>query len=41
MSNGERLRETQDVISFTGYSEGISNEEGAANCVEGFKEIVG
>ena len=29
------------VIAFTGYSEGLSPEEGAKNCVEGFKKVVG
>jgi hydroxypyruvate isomerase len=29
------------VISFTGFAEGLSREEGAANCVEGYKKIVG
>ncbi|MDG3003934.1 TIM barrel protein [Paludisphaera mucosa] len=28
------------VICFTGYAEGISPEQGAANCVEGFKKVV-
>ncbi len=30
----------KNVICFTGYAEGISPEQGAANCVEGFKHIV-
>jgi len=29
------------VIAFTGYEEGLTKEEGAANCVTGFKEVVG
>jgi len=29
------------VIAFTGYEEGLTKEEGAANCVKGFKEVVG
>jgi hydroxypyruvate isomerase len=28
------------VICFTGFADGISNEAGARNCVEGFKKIV-
>jgi hydroxypyruvate isomerase len=31
----------KNVISFTGYSEGIPSDVGADNCVEGYKEIVG
>lgn len=31
----------KNVISFTGYAEGLSNEEGADNCVKGFKKVVG
>jgi hydroxypyruvate isomerase len=31
----------KNVISFTGMSDGIPNDEGAANCVEGYKKIVG
>lgn len=31
----------QRVISFTGYANGLSKEEGAANCVGGYKQIVG
>ncbi len=30
-----------NVIAFTGYEESFSLEEGAANCVEGFKKVVG
>lgn len=30
-----------NVISFTGMSEDIPNDVGAANCVDGFKQIVG
>jgi len=46
----ERLRERIDqsadfgvksVITFTGMANGISKEEGADNCVEGLKKIVG
>ena len=29
------------VIAFTGMSDGMTQEEGADNCVEGFKQIVG
>jgi hydroxypyruvate isomerase len=29
------------VIAFTGMTEGLSDEEGADNCVEGFKQVVG
>ena len=29
------------VICFTGYAEGLSPEEGAKHCVEGFKQVVG
>ena len=29
------------VICFTGYAEGLSPEEGAANCVEGLKKVIG
>ncbi|WP_165249878.1 TIM barrel protein [Paludisphaera soli] len=29
------------VIGFTGYSEGLTPEQGADNCVEGFKKVVG
>jgi hydroxypyruvate isomerase len=31
----------KSVITFTGMANGISKEEGARNCVEGLKEIVG
>ncbi|APW59868.1 hydroxypyruvate isomerase family protein [Paludisphaera borealis] len=31
----------KNVICFTGYADGLSAEQGAANCVEGFKKIVG
>jgi len=31
----------KQVICFTGYAEGLSPEEGAKHCVEGFKQIVG
>ncbi len=31
----------KNVIAFTGFAEGLSDEEGAANCVNGFKEIIG
>lgn len=31
----------KNVISFTGYADGIPADEGAANCVEGYKQIVG
>lgn len=31
----------KSVISFTGMSEGITAEQGADNCVEGYKQIVG
>jgi hydroxypyruvate isomerase len=30
----------KNVICFTGYSEDLSPEKGAANCVEGFKKII-
>jgi hydroxypyruvate isomerase len=30
----------KNVITFTGMADGISREQGAANCVEGYKEIV-
>ena len=30
-----------NVICFTGYEEGLSPEQGADNCVEGFKKVVG
>ena len=30
-----------NVISFTGFADGLSPEEGAANCVAGYKKIVG
>jgi hydroxypyruvate isomerase len=29
------------VIAFTGMSEGIPNDVGATNCVEGFKQVIG
>ena len=29
------------VIAFTGYEEGLTKEEGAVNCIKGFKEVVG
>jgi hydroxypyruvate isomerase len=29
------------VIAFTGYGEGIPDDVGARNCVEGFKQVVG
>ncbi len=29
------------VICFTGYADGISPEDGARNCVEGFKKVLG
>jgi hydroxypyruvate isomerase len=29
------------VISFTGYADGLSKEEGAKNCVAGYKQVVG
>lgn len=29
------------VIAFTGMAEGLSDEEGAENCVKGFKQIIG
>jgi len=29
------------VIAFTGFAEGLSKEEGAANCIKGFKKVVG
>jgi hydroxypyruvate isomerase len=32
---------TPSVIAFTGMREGIPDDVGAANCVEGFKEVVG
>lgn len=31
----------KNVIAFTGMAGGLSDEEGAANCVKGFKEIIG
>lgn len=31
----------KSVICFTGMKEGLSDEEGADNCVEGFKRIIG
>src|SRR6185312_15453415 len=31
----------KNVICFTGMSEGLSRDEGARNCVEGFKQIIG
>jgi len=31
----------KNVISFTGMSEGLADEEGATNCVDGYKQIVG
>lgn len=31
----------KNVICFTGMADGLSKEEGAANCVKGFKEIIG
>ena len=31
----------KNVISFTGYRENIPDDVGAANCVEGFKKIIG
>jgi hydroxypyruvate isomerase len=31
----------KSVIAFTGMAEGLSDEEGAANCVKGFKQIIG
>jgi hydroxypyruvate isomerase len=31
----------KNVIAFTGMREGIPDDVGAANCVEGFKEVVG
>jgi hydroxypyruvate isomerase len=31
----------KNVISFTGYREDIPDDVGAANCVEGFKKVVG
>ncbi|SIO57961.1 hydroxypyruvate isomerase [Singulisphaera sp. GP187] len=31
----------KNVITFTGMAEGLPNDVGAANCVEGFKEIIG
>ena len=30
-----------NVISFTGYADGISSEQGAKNCVAGYKKIIG
>jgi len=30
-----------NVISFTGYAEDVSLEDGAKNCVEGYKKIIG
>jgi hydroxypyruvate isomerase len=32
---------TKNVICFTGYREGIPDDVGADNCVEGYKQIVG
>lgn len=29
------------VIAFTGFAEELSKEKGAANCVKGFKEVIG
>lgn len=31
----------RNVISFTGYANGISLEAGAANCVKGYKKVIG
>lgn len=31
----------KNVICFTGYADGLSREEGADNCVEGFKKVLG
>jgi len=31
----------KNVICFTGYADGVSPEQGADNCVEGFKKILG
>ena len=31
----------KNVISFTGYANGISLDEGAKNCVAGFKKVIG
>lgn len=31
----------KNVITFTGYAEGIPADVGATNCVEGYKEIIG
>ncbi len=31
----------RNVISFTGMREGIPDDQGAANCVEGYKQVVG
>jgi hydroxypyruvate isomerase len=31
----------KNVICFTGYADGIPEDVGAANCVEGFKQIIG
>jgi len=30
-----------NVIAFTGFSEGLSREEGARNCINGFKKLAG
>ena len=30
-----------NVLTFTGFSEGISDEEGIENCVRGYKQIIG
>lgn len=30
-----------NVISFTGYAEDVSTEDGAKNCIEGYKKIIG
>lgn len=30
-----------NVVTFTGYDEGLSREEGADNCVVGFKKVIG
>jgi len=31
----------RNVISFTGYANGISPEDGASNCVAGYKKVIG
>lgn len=31
----------KNVISFTGYANGVSPDEGAKNCVTGFKKVIG